>query len=77
MPQPHCSRCGAFVTGRQPGLFDRPLPVPPIDDRFSAFHRESQRREAEARRRGVTRLVGAERRARSAFTHQALWRASQ
>ena len=56
----------------QADLFGGPLPIPAVDDRFSAFHRESQRREAEARRRGVCRVVGAERRRRYDFTHASL-----
>lgn len=75
MDQRHCPRCGGFLTTctPEPSLFDTHLPFPSVDDRFAAFHRESQRREASARKRGVTRQIGAERRARSAFTHQALW----
>lgn len=56
----------------QADLFGGPLPVPGVSDPFAAFHRESHRREAEARRKGVCRLVGAERRARRDFTHQSL-----
>ena len=70
---PRCRNCGCFREPvRDADLFDAPLPVPAVDDRFAAFHRDSQRREADARRRGVTRLVGAERQARYAFTHQCL-----
>lgn len=73
MPHARCRNCGCFREPvRDADLFDAPLPVPAMSA-FSAFHRESQRREALARRRGVNREIGAERRARSAFTHQALW----
>lgn len=73
MPHARCRNCGCFREPvREPGLFDAPLPVPSVDDRFAAFHRESQRREAQARRRGVTRAIGAERQARYEFTHEAL-----
>lgn len=74
MAHARCGNCGCFrapVTD-QPSLFDAALPVPAVDDRFAAFHRESLRREAEARRKGVCRVVGAERQARRRFTHEAL-----
>jgi hypothetical protein len=75
MPHARCRNCGCFrepVT--EPDLFATPsgLPFPAADDPFLSFHRASQRREAEARRRGVCRAVGAERSARRDFTHQAL-----
>lgn len=77
MAHARCKNCGCFREPvRDADLFDAPLPVPSVSDPFGQFIRESQRREAQARRRGVTRLVGAERRNRYAFTHQALWRAS-
>lgn len=74
MPQRHCPKCGGFqvTPSPQPSLFDRPLPVRAADDPFAACHRESQTREAPARRRGVTRLIGAERRNRYEFTHACL-----
>lgn len=56
----------------QTDLFGGPLPVPSVSDPFAAFHRDSQRREAEARKRGVTRQIGAERQSRYAFTHASL-----
>lgn len=72
-----CRNCGCFREPvRDRDLFDAPLPVPAVSDPFAAFHRESHRREAEARRKGVCRLVGAERRARRDFTHQSLRGAS-
>lgn len=68
-----CRKCGCFREPvRDRDLFDAPLPVPAVTDRFAAFHRESRQREAEARRRGVTRQIGAERRARFDFTHHYL-----
>lgn len=73
MAHARCRRCGCFREPvREPDLFDAPLPVPTVSDQFSAFHRESQRREAQARMRGVTRLIGAERQRRYEFTHQSL-----
>lgn len=79
MPQRHCPKCGAFQVTPTPqaDLFGGPLPVPGVSDPFAAFHRESQRREAEARRRGINRQIGAERRARRDFTHQSLRGTSQ
>lgn len=70
----HCPRCGGF-TSPQPEnrslLMTRAgLPLPPAGDLFASFHAASLDREAEAKRRGVTRQIGAERRARYAFTHQ-------
>jgi hypothetical protein len=74
MPVVRCANCGCFREPvRDADLFDAPLPVPSVSDPFAAFHRESHRRERAARKRGVTREIGAERRLRSAFTHQALW----
>lgn len=55
----------------QGDLFGGALPPAPMSA-FSAFHRESRQREAEAVRRGVTRQIGAERRARYEFTHDSL-----
>lgn len=74
MPQRHCPKCGGFqvTPSPQPSLFDRPLPVRAADDPFAAFHRESLAREAQARKRGVTRQIGAERQARYDFTHRYL-----
>lgn len=67
-----CKNCGCFREPvRDRDLFDAPLPVPPMSP-FASFHRDSQHREAEARKRGVTRQIGAERRARFDFTTQAL-----
>jgi hypothetical protein len=73
VPHARCQRCGCFREPvRDRGLFDAPLPVPSVKDPWAAFIRDSQRREAEARKRGVTRQIGAERRARRDFTHASL-----
>lgn len=73
MPHARCRNCGCFREPvRDADLFDAPLPVPSVSDPFSAFHRDSQRREAEARKRGVTRQIGAERQVRREFTHASL-----
>lgn len=73
MPVVRCTNCGCFREPvRDADLFDAPLPVPSVSDPFAAFHRESQRREAQARKRGFTRQIGAERQARYQFTHSAL-----
>ena len=73
MPHARCRNCGCFREPvRDPGLFDAPLPVPSVSDPFAAFHRESRAREAQARKRGVTRQIGAERQARRDFTHRYL-----
>lgn len=76
MTRLHCGRCGAFVTPQPENrdLFQTRggLPLPANDNDFFAFHAASQRREAEARRRGVCRAVGGERRARRDFTNAAL-----
>lgn len=72
----HCNRCGGFVTPkpetRDLFLTRGGLPIPPATDPFATFHAESRKREERAMRRGVCRQVGAERRARFAFTHKAL-----
>ena len=68
-----CRRCGCFRGPvRAADLFDAPLPVPAVTDPFAAFIRESLAREAQARKRGVTRQIGAERQARYEFTHASL-----
>ncbi|RZJ47450.1 MAG: hypothetical protein EON87_01040 [Brevundimonas sp.] len=76
MTRLHCTRCGGFVTPQPENrdLFATRggLPLPANDNGFFAYHAESQRRETDARRRGVCRLVGAERQARRDFTHAAL-----
>lgn len=79
MPHARCRNCGCFrAPVTEPDLFDARsgLPFPTADDPFLTAIRASQRREADARRRGVTRAIGQERIARRAFTHQAL-RATQ
>lgn len=79
MPQRHCPKCGAFQVTPTPqaDLFGSALPFPAANDDFARFHRESRQREAEARRKGVCRLVGAERRSRYDFTHASLRGANQ
>lgn len=81
MTRQHCPRCGAFVSPmpEQRALFQTRggLPLPANDNDFHSFHAASQRREDEARRKGVCRAVGAERRARRDFTTAALMGAVQ
>ncbi len=73
MPWARCRNCGCFREPvRDADLFDAPLPVPPADDPFSAFHRESRRREQAAAKRGADQMVGRERKARQTFTLNAL-----
>jgi hypothetical protein len=48
------------------------LPLPPAGDPFFAVIAQSQKREAEALSKARCRDVGAERKARRDFTHQAL-----
>lgn len=56
----------------QADLFGSALPFPAANDDFARFHRESRQREAEARRKGVCRAIGAERHARRDFTLRCL-----
>lgn len=73
MPWARCRNCGCFREPvRDADLFDAPLPFLGVDDPFTAFHRESQERERAAAARGADRAVGRERKARLAFTTNAL-----
>ncbi|WP_420478260.1 hypothetical protein [Brevundimonas sp. FT23028] len=76
MTRLHCPKCGSFTSPmpEQRALFQTRggLPLPANDNGFHSFHAASQRREDEARRKGVCRAVGAERRARRDFTTAAL-----
>ena len=74
-----CTNCGCFRAPvpvvPQGDLFGTVLPFPTIEDPFSAFHRQSREREAQAARHRRDRDVGAERQARRTFTLQALAKA--
>lgn len=72
----HCPRCGSYCTpapeNRSLLMTRAGLPLPPAGDPFFAVIAQSQKREAEALSKARCRDVGAERKARFAFTHQAL-----
>ena len=76
MTRLHCPKCGSFTSPmpEQRALFQTRggLPLPANDNGFHGFHAASMAREAEARRKGICRTVGAERRARRDFTNAAL-----